>query len=216
MLFAALPLSIAAQSAASRQICANQTGTHQGYFYTFWKDGGDACMALGRPGHYSIRYHLAGSRNLVAGIGWARGSTTRRIGYNAAAFDAGSNSYLTLYGWSTDPLVEYYVVDSWGSSFTPPGAAEILGTVTSDGGTYNIYRTRRIARPSIRGIATFDQFWSVRTSRRPIGAKSMITFANHVRAWRSHGMELGAMNYQVMATEGFGSTGRSNVTVWQP
>ena len=42
-----------------------------------------------------------------------------------------------------------------------------------------------------------------------------ITFANHVAAWRSHGLELGRMDYQVMATEGFGSSGRSDVTVWE-
>jgi len=28
-------------------------------------------------------------------------------------------------------------------------------------------------------------------------------------------MNLGTMNYQIMATEGFGSNGSSNVTTWQ-
>jgi len=46
-------------------------------------------------------------------------------------------------------------------------------------------------------------------------ANNTITFANHVNAWRSHGMNLGTMNYQIMATEGFGSNGSSNVTTWQ-
>ena len=44
---------------------------------------------------------------------------------------------------------------------------------------------------------------------------SVITFANHVAAWRKHGMTLVAMDYQVMATEGFGSSGASAVTVWE-
>ena len=200
----------------ARQVCRNGTGLHSGFFYTFWKSSGDACMTLEEKGRYTTVYRLGRGENLVAGKGWRTGSASRTIGYRAAAFEAGTNSYLTLYGWSTDPLIEYYVVENWGSRFTPPGpGSPVLGTVTSDGGTYNIYRTRRVRQPSIRGTATFDQYWSVRTTRRPAGADGTITFANHVEAWRKLGMKLGRMDYQVMATEGFGSTGASDVAVWR-
>jgi endo-1,4-beta-xylanase len=202
-------------SQPAHRVCRNQTGTHDGFFFTFWKDGGDACMTLGPKGRYSTRYDLQGRKNLVAGKGWRTGSPTRKIGYRAARFDAGTNSYLTLYGWSVDPLIEYYVVESWGTGFRPPGHnSPVLGTVVSDGGTYEIYRTRRVEQPSIRGRQTFYQYWSVRTEKRPLDVSATITFANHVNAWRKLGMKLGRMNYQVMATEGFGSTGGSDVTVW--
>lgn len=215
--FAGLVLASATLARSSpRQVCRNQTGTQAGFFFTFWKDGGEACMMLGPKGHYSTRYDLSGHKNLVAGKGWKTGSPTRKIGYRAASFDAGANSYLTLYGWSVDPLIEYYVVENWGTGFKPPGhGAPVLGTVESDGGTYEIYRTQRVKQPSIRGRQTFHQYWSVRTERRPLGAKARITFSNHVKAWRRLGMKLGRMNYQVMATEGFGSTGGSDVRVWQ-
>ncbi|RAK50869.1 1,4-beta-xylanase [Phenylobacterium deserti] len=210
---AALASSAGAQ--APRQVCSNATGHHDGFYFTFWKDGGDACMTLAPKGRYSTRYHLVPRKNLVVGKGWEVGSKERRLGYRAT-FEPGANSYLTLYGWSVDPLVEYYVVDSWGSAFKPPGeSAPVLGTVESDGGTYQIYRTTRVEKPSILGTQTFTQFWSVRTERRPQGADAAITFSNHVRAWERLGMRLGTMNYQVMATEGFGSTGRSEVTVWE-
>jgi endo-1,4-beta-xylanase len=205
----------AGTSSDTHEVCRNRTGTHEGFFYTFWKDAGTACMALDGPGSYRIEYDLRPG-NLVAGTGWRTGSAARRVGYRAAVFEAGSNSYLALYGWSADPLVEYYVVDNWGSAFTPPGeGASVLGTLASDGGTYNIYRTQRVDKPSIRGTRTFDQYWSVRTERRPTGTGQAITFANHVAAWRRHGMELGTMDYQVLATEGFGSTGRARVIVWE-
>lgn len=211
-LLLAAPLLLAAD--AGEQVCGNRTGQHGGLFFTCWKDGGDACLTLGGGGQYATRYRLGARQNMVTGVGWRAGSPTRTVTYRATRFDAGTNSYLTLYGWSTDPLVEYYVVDSWGTAFRPPGPdATALGTVESDGGTYRLYRTQRVQQPSIRGTQTFAQYWSVRTERRAIGADSRITFANHVRAWASHGLTLGRMDYQVMATEGFGSTGASALRV---
>ncbi len=213
-----LPPVLALATAGSLQaqtICNNQTGTNNGYYYQVYLSSGSACMTLGTNGNYSTTWNLGSSGNLVAGKGWATGSTSRVIGYNAGVFNGGSNGYLALYGWSTNPLIEYYVVDNWGR-FTPPGSgATFMGTVNSDGGTYNIYRTQRVNAPSIIGNATFYQFWSVRTSKRATGTNNVIAFVNHVNAWRSHGMNLGTMNYQILATEGYGSNGSSNVTVWQ-
>lgn len=196
-------------------ICRNTTGDRDGLFHTFWHDGGNGCLKLVGDGGYQVRWTLGPGENLVAGRGWRRGSTDRVVGYRARRFDPGSNGYLALYGWSVDPLVEYYVVDDWGG-FTPPGPRAVpLGIVRSDGGTYRIYRTRRVAQPSIAGVATFDQYWSVRIGRRPSGRDGNITFANHVAAWRSSGMTLGQLDYQVLATEGFGSTGASTIDLWE-
>jgi endo-1,4-beta-xylanase len=207
-------MALAAAGSVHAAVCSSQTGTNNGYYYSFYLSSGSACMTLGSTGNYSTTWSLGSSGNMVAGKGWSTGSTSRVVGYNAGVFNPGSNGYLSLYGWSTNPLVEYYVVDDWGS-FTPPGSgATLMGTVSSDGGTYNIYRTQRVNAPSIQGTATFYQYWSVRTSKRAQGANNTITFANHVNAWASHGMNLGTMNYQILATEGYGSNGSSNVTVW--
>jgi endo-1,4-beta-xylanase len=198
---------------ASAPICANASGTSQGGFYTFWHDTGEGCMTLGKGGRYTVRWRLGRNGNLVAGRGWAAGSPHRIVRYTAHVFEPGANGYLALYGWSTDPLVEYYVVERWGA-FTPPGGgATLLGTLDSDGGTYRVYRAHRIAQPSIAGTATFDQYWSVRTAPRAAGGSRVIMFGNHVAAWRKLGLTLGTLRYQVLATEGFGSDGRSDVTV---
>ena len=59
------------------------------------------------------------------------------------------------------------------------------------------------------------QFWSVRQSKRGTGSSVAITFANHVNGWKSKGMNLGtSWSYQILATEGYQSSGSSNVTVW--
>lgn len=213
-LIVACPAATMAGPDRTNRLCHNATGERDGFFHSFWKDGGDACMVLGARGRYGVRYALGPGRNLVVGRGWRTGSPSRTIGYRAMRFDPGVNSYLGLYGWSVDPLVEYYVIENWGSGFTPPGAdAKPIGSVDSDGGRYAIYRTERVRQPSIRGTATFVQYWSVRTTRQTTGRHHRISFANHVAAWRRLGMPLGTMDYQVLATEAFGSTGAADIRV---
>lgn len=192
---------------------AYQSGTHDGFFYSFWSEGGgQASMTLGPQGNYSTTW--TNIQNFTAGKGWKTGSRNKVICYEGS-YNGGSNGFLAVYGWTTNELIEYYVVENHGQ-WRPPGNTsdiESMGTVYSDGDTYDIYRSKRVDKPSIIGNATFYQFWSVRRNKRSSGT---VTFANHVDAWEKTGLKLGTTwDYQIMESEGYGSTGSSNITVWE-
>ncbi|KAG0648345.1 putative endo-1 [Hyphodiscus hymeniophilus] len=216
-------------------LTGSATGTNNGFYYSYWTDGnGSGSFNLGPAGTYTMTW--SGNGNLVGGKGWMPGSA-QAIAYSGT-YSPNGNSYLSVYGWTTNPLVEYrvlcllqtisriiqiplsafrvrlitkpltprpssYITESYGT-YNPSSAATHLGTVTSDGGTYDILQTTRTNEPSILGTSTFQQFWSVRQTHRVGGT---VTTANHFNAWAALGLKMGTFNYQILATEGYMSSG---------
>ena len=204
--------TLIAVNSNAQTVTNNTQSTHDGFFYSFWNDNsqGSASMTLGAKGNYTTTWNNVG--NFTAGKGWAVGKADRTICFEGS-FNGGSNGFLAVYGWTKNPLIEYYVCENHGS-WTPPGNTSDIkqkGTYTCDGGTYTIYTATRTNQPSIVGTATFEQFWSVRTQTRSSGT---VTFANHVAAWKAAGLNLGTTwDYQILESEGYHSTGSSNITV---
>lgn len=200
---------------AQTTLSSNSTGTHDGFYYTFWKDSGSASMTLYPGGRYASQWNSS-TNNWVGGKGWNPGGP-RVVNYSG--YYGGSNSqntYLALYGWTQNPLIEYYVIESYGS-YNPANCAggTDYGSFVSDGATYNVRRCQRVNQPSIEGnSSTFYQYFSVRNPKKGFGNISgTITVANHFNFWASKGLNLGTHNYMVMATEGYQSQGSSDITV---
>ncbi|OWO98047.1 glycosyl hydrolase family [Marssonina coronariae] len=190
-----------------RAATPSSTGTSNGFYYSWWTDGGaDVTYTNGAAGEYSITWKTGG--NFVGGKGWRTGSD-RTITYTGT-YNPNGNSYLAVYGWTKSPLIEYYIVENFGT-YNPSQGGTLKGTVTADGSVYDIYTSERKDAPSISGTASFTQFWSVRRSKRSSGS---VTTKAHFDAWATYGMALGTTwDYQIMATEGYFSSGSATITV---
>ncbi|KAM0445244.1 hypothetical protein ACHAPV_006815 [Trichoderma viride] len=165
--------------------------------------GGDVVYTHSSTG-FAVNW--SNPQDFVVGVGWQPGGSGP-IKFSGN-FGVGSGvGLLSVYGWSTNPLVEYYIMED---NVGYPSQGTVKGSVTSDGSSYTIWENTRVNEPSIQGTATFNQYISIRNSKRSSGT---VTVANHFNAWKSLGMNLGTLNYQVVAVEGWGGQGGVQQTV---
>jgi len=195
---------------AAKVITNNDTGTYDGFNYELWKDNGNTTMTLNEAGTFSCSWSNINNALFRTGRKFDCTKTWQELGNISVDYDVdyqpNGNSYMCIYGWTRSPLIEYYIVDSWGT-WRPPGT-QSKGQITVDGGTYDVYTSDRINQPSIDGNTTFKQFWSVRTSKKTSGT---ISVSKHFEAWTRMGMELGKMYECALTIEGYQSSGQATV-----
>jgi len=198
---------------AGPTLTANATGTFEGYDYEYWKDNGTGTMTLNGGGSFSCSW--SNINNILFRTGKKLGSTKTYQEYGniemnyACNYQPNGNSYMSVYGWTKEPLVEYYIIDSYGTWKPPGNQYQPKGTISVDGGTYEIYETTRTQQPSIIGTATFQQYWSIRTVKRTSGK---ITVSDHFKAWEAKGMKMGKLYEVSMVVEGYQSSGKAEMT----
>jgi hypothetical protein len=121
-------------------------------------------------------------------------------------------SYIGIYGWTREPLVEWYIVDNSGSQYMPGSwvaqgaSAKNHGDFEIDGATYTVYEGDRTSY-SIDGDNTyFKQYFSVRKTMRDCGT---IDITAHFKKWEELGMKMGKMHEAKILGEA-GSNSGSN------
>ena len=195
---------------AATTIYDTQEGRDGAFTYSLWKDYGTTQMILNGDGKFECSWQDINNALFREGIKFDCTKKYNQIGditvEYGVDYQPNGNSYMCVYGWSRNPLIEYYIVDSWGS-WRPPGG-ESKGKIEVDGGTYDIYVTTRVDQPSIDGNTTFNQYWSVRTSKRTSGT---ISVTEHFKAWEKLGMELGNLYEASLTIEGYQSSGKAEV-----
>ncbi|MCL2181119.1 MAG: glycoside hydrolase family 11 protein [Treponema sp.] len=136
---------------------------------------------------------------------------------------AGGTSYIGIYGWSKNPMIEWYIVEDWyGEGVIGPnrigGSAQKKGEFTVDGAVYFIYMaTRPAGSGNIQGSREpFPQYFSVRQTTRRSGT---ISISEHFKEWERVGMPLGTNMYEakflVEAGSGTGWLDVSNLSFYQ-
>src|SRR5690348_1037152 len=105
-----LTLTLCATITASAQVHNNGTGTDHGFFYSLFTSGGSSTMTFPSAGQYPGNYAItwSGVNDVVGGNGWNPGAA-RNIGYNVGVANGYNN--ISIYGWTTNPLVEYYICE---------------------------------------------------------------------------------------------------------
>ncbi len=120
---------------------------------------------------------------------------------------AGGYSYIGMYGWTTNPCVEWYIVDdSFNNMPVNPGNTTNKGTVDIDGGSYIMYTRNTSGTGGSRcsGVSNWVQYYSVRTTARDCG---VISLTEHFDAWVSLGMDMGNLLEAKILVEVGGGTG---------
>ena len=153
------------------------------------------------------------------GLEWGNsGKTYDKFGTITAQFaetktgTGGGYSYIGIYGWSTTPCVEYYIVDdSFNKMPVNPGNTTSKGTAAIDGGTYNIYSRNTSGTGGSRcsGVSSWVQYYSVRQTARQCG---QISITQHFDAWKAAGLALGNMLEAKILVETGGGTGSVDMT----
>lgn len=189
-------------------ITENSIGIEDGYNWELWREGGSTSMTLNGGGRFSCSWTKKGNALFRKGKKYDVTKTHDQLGNIIINYVAESNNsyYLTVYGWSKDPLIEYYILDSWGSE--RPSSYERKGIIEIDGGTYEIYKNTRVDGHSIDGITTFTQYGSVRTEPRTSGT---ISVSEHFKAWEKLGLNLGKMYEISLLIESDGDSGNVEI-----
>ncbi len=219
-----LLLVLSIQNSNSQTFCIQAgsdqiAGVQNGFRYELWNQNsqGTACMTLGNGALFSGEW--SGILNYLSRRGLSYNQTqehqdigeffaTYNCDYNPSS--ASGNSYLSIYGWTVSPLIEYYVIEDW-RNWIPSMASgsSLKGTITVNGSTYDIYENTRTNQPSIIGTATFQQYFSIRRDVRNSGT---INISDHFDKWESLGMDLGKLHEVSFVVEGYQSSGNFEFT----
>jgi len=168
--------------------------------YEIWYQGGENSATFYEDGSFTCSFKKSKDYLCRSGLSFDSTKTHEEIGHLYADFklikkdtEDVDYSYIGIYGWSREPLIEYYVVDNWLSENRPGDwvGEKKHGDFIIDGAEYTVYENTRYNAPSIDGETTFKQFFSVRKEARDCGT---IDITAHFKKWEELGMKLGKLH----------------------
>jgi hypothetical protein len=218
-----MPCPVVTPRTGGMQICnAPTAGTSgnigsTGYSYNFWSDGkGSGCMTLyGTDAAFKASWMNVSDWIARTGLAFDHTKTYSQIGtfssdfaYTMTGITTGGFGNIGIYGWTENPLHEYYIAENWLGK--KPNFTKV-GTFTIDGeGTYDVMTNQQKNAANITGTnQDFVQFWSVRTSPRQCGH---ISISKHFDEWASLGLQMGNLEETRILVEGQNNSGTIDFT----
>jgi len=188
-------------SGESVTVTSSKIGLLNRMEYEFWADGGDNSATFYSDSSFTCSFQ--NTKEYVCGLGYKYGSTKtyKEFGHMYAEFKLDQQieainiedySFIGIYGWTRNPLVEFYIVDNWLGDQRPADwvGDTKYGDFMIDGAMYTLYKNKRFGL-SIDGAETHvTQFFSIRKQARDCGT---IDITEHFDYWNKLGMELGKM-----------------------
>ncbi|OUM68839.1 glycoside hydrolase family 11 protein [Piromyces sp. E2] len=207
--------SNSSHSGQSVKVTTNKVGTIGSVGYELWSDSGNNSATFYSDGSFSCSFNNAKDYLCRTGLSFDSTKTHDQLGHMYADFKLVKQnirnvdySYVGIYGWSRNPLVEYYIVDNWLSQYRPGDwvGNKKHGDFTIDGAKYTVYENTRYG-PSIDGNTQFKQYFSIRQQARDCGT---IDITAHFQQWEKLGMKLGKMHEaKVLGEAGSNGSGTS-------
>lgn len=217
----------AAMPTGGQQHSGNSQGGSGNLAWQIWSNVGSGSLTTFSTPAFTASWNNSGDYLGRLGFEW---------GNNAQAYSAygtiiaqyaskktgsgGGYSYIGMYGWTTNPCVEWYIVDdSYNNMPVNPGNTTNKGMIDVDDGSYVVYTRNTSGTGGSRcsGVSNWIQYYSVRTTARECG---QISLTEHFDAWNGMGMSMGNLLEAKILVEVGGGSGSvdfaiANVTTTQ-
>lgn len=204
-------LFAASVQATATTITSNQTGTHEGYYYEYWKDSGNGTMTFEDSVVFSCNWDNINKIAFRKGFKTKHPKPYKTLGNitmdYSCIYQPNGDSILAVHGWLVDPLIEFYIVESYGI-LKPVQNILPKFTYSIDGATYEFYETTATRQTSPNETETYKQYWSIRTQKR---SKGTISISEHFKAWEAKGMTSIGIAEICLSVEGTKSSGKAIV-----
>jgi len=195
---------------------SSNIGKIGGIDYELWFNNGSNSATFYSDGSMTCSFQNTMNYICRTGLSFDNTKTFNQIGHLYADYNYVENetsnvdySYIGVYGWTMDPLIEYFIVENWiGENQPAPNTlGKNYGDFIINGEEYTIYEQERTGN-SIVGEATYKRFYSIRKTPNSCGT---VDITAHFEQWDNIGLTLGKMYetkvFAQVVSNGAGSTG---------
>ena len=183
-----------------------------GFKYELWQDKqmGNPSMFLKGEGLIKCKWDDINYINFRSGKSFDETKTHSQLGPidvdYGFCFNSKCDSWRGIYGWTVDPLIEFYIVENGNLNEylneLPKKIADINGE------KYYVFEKKCLNQPSVKGVQSFKEYWSVRADKRSNG---VVPVSEHFNTWEKMGMELGKMFEISVAIVGYQNSGNAEI-----